>query len=79
LRNANGWGKENGALFVSGGSHAGSIQAFLPDYSRLTPSRDLALVPLEPFAAGGQRAPHFAIPPPWRKQVWQDAEAEGTG
>jgi hypothetical protein len=79
LRNANGWGPDIGFLFVSGGSHAGSVEAFLPNYSRLTPPRHLALVPLEPVAAGEQRAPRFAIPPPWRKQVWRDPEAEGTG
>jgi hypothetical protein len=79
LRNRDGWGPENGILFVSGGSHAGSVEAWAPDYSRLTPSRRLALVPLEPFAVGEERAPRFAISPPWRKQVWRDPEAEGTG
>ncbi len=79
LRNHNGWGPEIGFLFVSGGSHAGSVQAFVPNYSRLTPPRHLALVPLEGVAAGEQRAPHFAIAPPWRKAVWRDPEAEGTG
>ena len=79
LRNQNGWGPEIHFVFVSGGSHAGSVQAFPGNYSRLTPARHLALVPLEPVAAGEQPAPHFAIPPPWRKQVWRDPEAEGTG
>jgi hypothetical protein len=79
LRNHNGWGPEIGFLFVSGGSHAGSVQAFLPNYSRLTPPRHLGLVPLEPVAAGEQGAPFFAISPPWRKQVWRDPEAQGTG
>ena len=79
LRNHNGWGPEIGFLFVSGGSHAGSVQAFLPNYSRLTPPRHLGLVPLEPVAAGERRAPHFAIPPPWSKQVWRDPEAQSTG
>jgi hypothetical protein len=79
LRNANGWGKEIGAVFVSGGSHAGNVKAFFPDYPRFTPSARLALVPLEPFASGKENAPHFAISPPWRKQVWRDGEAEGTG
>lgn len=78
LRNVNGWGRANGFLFVSGGSHAGSVGAWVPDYSRLTPGRHLALVPLEPFAGGEEAAPHFAIPPPWRKQVWRDPEATGT-
>jgi hypothetical protein len=79
LRNHNGWGPEIGFLFVSGGSHAGSVQAFLPNYSRLTPPRHLGLVPLEPVAAGERRAPHFAISPPWSKQVWRDPEAQSTG
>ncbi len=78
LRNHNGWGPDIGFLFVSGGSHAGSVEAFLPNYSRLTPPRHLALVPLEPVAAGEQRAPNFAISPPWRKRVWSDPEDEGT-
>ena len=79
LRNHNGWGPEIGFLFVSGGSHAGSVEAFVPNYSRLTPPRHLALVPLEPVVAREQRAPHFAIAPPWLKEVWRDPEAEGTG
>jgi hypothetical protein len=79
MRNRNGWGKEMKSLFVSGGSHAGNVTAFWPDYPRFTPPRHLALVPLEPFASGDWSAPHFAILPPWRKQVWGDPEAEGTG
>jgi hypothetical protein len=78
LRNHNGWGKETGSVFISGGSHAGNVKAFPPDYSRFTPARRLALIPLEPVAAGEQRAPAFAIPPPWLKQAWRDPEAEGT-
>jgi hypothetical protein len=78
LRNRNGWGPDIGLLFVSGGSHAGSVKAWFPNYSRLTPPGHLALVPLEPFASGEEPAPRFAIPPPWRKQVWRDPEAGGT-
>jgi hypothetical protein len=77
LRNRNGWGPETGAVLISGGSHAGNVKAF-PNTRRLTPPGRLALIPLEPVAAGEQRAPHFAISPPWLKQVWHDPEAEGT-
>jgi hypothetical protein len=75
-REDDGWGPETGALFVSGGSHAGSADAFVPDYSRLTPARRLVLIPLEPIAAHEGRG--FAVSPPWLKQVWNDPEAEGT-
>jgi hypothetical protein len=77
LRNRNGWGPETGAVVISGGSHAGNVKA-LPS-GRITPPRHLTLIPLEPMAAGDQRAPHFAISPPWLKQVWFDPEAGGTG
>jgi hypothetical protein len=76
LRNRNGWGPESGALFVSGGSHAGNVRAF--PGTRFTPPRRLLLIPLDPEAAGEWRPPRFAIPPPWRKQVWGDPEAAGT-
>jgi hypothetical protein len=75
-RSRNGWGPETGALFVSGGSHAGNAEAMLLGYSRLTPARRLRLVPLEALAEANLRA--FAITPPWLKQVWRDPEAEGT-
>ena len=77
VRRDNGWGPETRALFVSGGSHAGNAEAFIGGYSRLTPARRLRLVPLESIAA--QDGPDFAVLPPWRKQVWRDPEAEGTG
>lgn len=77
IRAENGWGKETGWLFVSGGSHAGNAKAFLPDYDRLVRSGQVHLIPLEQLAASG-RMPHFAISPPWRKHVWRDPEAEGT-
>ena len=72
-----GWGPRTGWLFVSGGSHAGNAKADPSDVGRLTPGRRLLLVPLEPIAASGER-PSFAIPPPWRKRLWSDPEAEGT-
>jgi hypothetical protein len=71
-----GWGPETGALFVSGGSHAGNARALILDYARLTPARRLQLIPLEPLAH--DRGARFAIVPPWAKQVWRDPEAEGT-
>jgi hypothetical protein len=78
LRSSAGWGPETGALFVSGGSHAGSAEANPLDYlQRITPADRLRLIPLEPIAAAGRFS--FAITPPWRKQVWLDPEAEGTG
>jgi len=77
IRAQNGWGPETRWLFVSGGSHAGNAKGFLPDFDRLTRSGQVHLVPLEQIAASGH-TPHFAISPPWRKQVWRDPEAEGT-
>jgi hypothetical protein len=76
FRNHGGWGTETGGLFVSGGSHAGNVKAFPSD--RYTPAAHLDLVPLEPLVAG-RLGPGFAIAPPWRKQVWSDPEADGTG
>jgi hypothetical protein len=76
LRKANGWGPETGLLFISGGSHAGNAKASVLGYTRATPARRLALIPLESIAA--QRAPQFEISPPWLKQVWRDPEAGGT-
>jgi hypothetical protein len=77
-RNHNGWGPETGLVFVSGGSHAGNAKANPLRYSHLTPAGHLALVPLEPAAAGGQQTPRFAISAPWLKLAWRDPEAEGT-
>jgi hypothetical protein len=77
IRAKNGWGPETRWLFVSGGSHAGNAKGFLPDFDRLTRSGQVHLIPLEQIAASG-RTPHFAISPPWRKQVWRNPEAEGT-
>ena len=72
-----GWGPQTGWLFVSGGSHAGNAKADPHDVGRVTPGRRLLLVPLEPITAARERA-RFAIPPPWRKHLWRDPEAEGT-
>jgi len=75
-RRANGWGPETHLLLVSGGSHAGNAIG-IPNSNRFTPGRRVHLIPLEPIAAGD--ATTFAISPPWRKQVWRDPEASGTG
>jgi hypothetical protein len=75
-RRANGWGPETHLLLVSGGSHAGNAIG-IPHSDRFTPGRRVHLIPLEPIAAANHTT--FAISPPWRKQVWGDPEAEGTG
>src|SRR4051812_15096765 len=72
----NGWGPETGSLFVSGGFHAGNTFD-LTDVSRFTPGRRVHLIPLEEIAPTSTA--HFAISPPWLKDVWLDPEAEGTG
>ena len=74
-RPRNGWGPASGLLFVSGGSHAGNVDA-ITTIDRLTPGSRVHLVPLEPIAAETEVG--FAISPPWRKQVWLDPEASGT-
>lgn len=76
IRAENGWGPETGTLLVSGGSHAGNAVGF-PHSDRYTPGRRVHLVPLEPIAATSTAG--FAISPPWRKRLWRDPEAEGTG
>lgn len=74
-RPENGWGPETRMLLVSGGSHAGNaIGSANSDH--FTPGSRVHLVPLEPFAPSD--ATHFAISPPWRKEVWSDPEAAGT-
>lgn len=75
LRSHNGWGPETHILLVSGGSHAGNASG-IPRIERLTPRNRVHLIPLEPIATTTQV--HFAISPPWRKQVWRDPEAKGT-
>ena len=75
-RRANGWGPETHLLLVSGGSHAGNAIGF-EDIHRFTPGRRVHLIPLEPIAAADHT--DFAISPPWRKEVWRDPEASGTG
>ncbi len=75
-RAVNGWGAETGLLLVSGGSHAGNA-AGDHERTRFVPGRRVHLIPLEQIAAADTTT--FAIEPPWRKQVWRDPEASGTG
>lgn len=77
-RPRNGWGPETQILLVSGGSHAGNTDGYL-NVDRVTPGRRVHLVPLEPIAAEEGSSYRFAVNPPWRKRVWSDPEAEGTG
>jgi hypothetical protein len=74
-RERNGWGSETGIVLVSGGSHAGNA-AGIPHVDHFIPGRRVHLIPLEPIAATDTST--FAISPPWQKNVWRDAEAEGT-
>jgi hypothetical protein len=74
-----GWGPETGLLLVSGGSHAGNADGDRGDTDRRVPGRRVHLVPLEPVAAAAGGYYRFAISPPWRKRVWRDPEAAGTG
>jgi len=71
----NGWGSETHLLRVSGGSHAGNTVAF-SDIDHYTPGSRVHLIPLEDI--GATSTAHFAISPPWLKEVWLDPEAEGT-
>jgi hypothetical protein len=75
-RPKNGWGPETGLLLVSGGSHAGNAIG-IPNTDRFVPGRRVHLVPLEPLAASS--AASFEISPPWRKTVWRNPEAAGSG
>lgn len=75
VRADNGWGPETSYLFVSGGSHAGNTIG-LSETSHYTPGRQVHLIPLEAIAPTSTA--HFAISPPWLKDVWLDPEAEGT-
>lgn len=70
-----GWLPDPGALFVSGGSHAGQARRALLA-SRRTKDHRLKLIPIERIArSDGTR---FAITPPWLKKVYSDPEYGGT-
>jgi hypothetical protein len=70
-----GWGAGTGVLFVSGGSHAGSVIGF-GEIDRFTPGRRVRLIPLESIAA--ETSTRFAVSPPWLKHVWWDPESDRT-
>jgi hypothetical protein len=70
------WGPDEGAYFVSGGSHAGHASDDGEPY-RWTPASAVHLVPLEPIAESDPDVT-FAITPPWLKRVWSDPEYGGT-
>lgn len=48
-----------------------------PQKTRWTPASHLALIPIETLDAGAL-ATHFAITPPWNKDVYSDPESEDT-
>ncbi len=73
---APGWDSILNQLHVASGSHAGMSQGGDADSRRIPPG-PLRLVPLEPIVASGG-APSFAVPPPWKKDVWSDPESMGT-
>lgn len=79
LRPHGGWGPAEGALFVSGGSHAGNATANLTNVGSYTPDSGIRLIPLEPIALWGDQTEFGDLTPPWLKDLWTDPEAEGTG
>lgn len=78
-----GWGPWTGKWLIEGGSHAGNVaDGGIPDrYPVRVPGRDAALVPLEGIRGDALVRPaRFGpITPPWRKRLWTDPEAVGTG
>ncbi len=83
LREKGGWGEDSGRWLVAGGSHAGNVSGEVdPDsYPNRTPAASVRLIPLEQVRGGPLARParFDPITPPWRKRVWTDGEAEGTG
>jgi len=77
-RSPGGWGDASGWLFVSGGSHAGSVLGSPSSLGRVTPRHRLRLIPLEPIAVADPPRYFGWVTPPWLKAVWFDPEAEGT-
>lgn len=73
-----GWGKPSGWLFVTAGSHAGNVEGRSHEAAAFTPPDDLRLIPLESIA-DDFRQPDFApITPPWRKELWNRPDVDGT-
>lgn len=83
LREKGGWGKPTGRYLIAGGSHAGNMDGPLgsEEYPSYTPAGLVRLVPLETVRDGPLSRParFDPITPPWKKQVWRNPEAEGTG
>lgn len=83
LRSKGGWGEATGRYLIAGGSHAGNVAGGLDGsgYPSYTPAGLVRLVPLESIKDGPLSRParFDPITPPWRKRVWTDPEAEGTG
>jgi hypothetical protein len=67
-----GWQAWTGWYRVSGGSHAGHLVSGNTG-ERITPASSLRLVPLETL--GSRDLEHFAISPPWQKDVYRDPES----
>lgn len=61
---------------VARGSHAGHLTT-APRGRRFTPAAAIELLPLETVAA--KLPQDYAVTPPWRKRVYRDPEAAGTG
>ncbi len=81
IRQRGGWGRWTGRWYVAGGSHAGAASAD-PSSHPVTVGRDrIRLIPLERAVTGPLARParFDPIAPPWRKRVWTDPEAGGTG
>ena len=81
IRDRGGWGRWTGRWFVAGGSHAGAAVADRQAHPITIPRRGIRLVPLEAIRSGPLARParFDPITPPWRKAVWTDPEAIGTG
>lgn len=83
LRRKGGWGEATGRYLVAGGSHAGNVSDRAGEwaYPSWTPASRVRLVPLERIRNGPLARParFDPITPPWKKEVWLDGEAEGTG
>jgi hypothetical protein len=75
LEGSDGWGSWTGWYRVSGGSHAGQLVRG-DTGERTTPASSLRLVPLETL--GGRDLEHFAISPPWQKDVYRNPESGGS-
>ena len=78
-----GWGPWTGRWLIEGGSHAGNVAepGRMDRYPVESPKGAARLIPLEslgrdPLARPARFDP---ITPPWRKRVWSDPEAIGTG